>query len=695
METSVPTMQVNGIEPSMRSGTIPNHLLQLGSGTISDGQRQSEANKKIKINMDGLMDQFQHIVVGATTLDLSSTTYSSSTTTGSSGPASFPMRQAVDRIKSMTGRMETLVSLMQVDRFEPSTISIHRRESESQVNEIELLTSATGMDLNSTYSSSMTGSTGRASFPVMETVDETQFQLSIGWAIISDNQMQSQANEIRQFEDILIRDTGVNSSSETNSNSITGPPDFKLLDEVYLCSYGALHKEAIDELRCIIENIAVHEEPRDELFECMMTYARLRKSFLDMSFRRLGIQKLSIKEVRELGWDTLEAKIKRWIRAARIFIRVLFASERRQSQQIFGGLGMDDACFVETVRDAATLLFDIAQGLSMIRPSPERLKTILHFHKDLSNLKTDVSYVFQSEESVEIIQIRETIQILAAQILSRLVEAVRAILPDFENSLLRELSTIQDPQGTIHPSTMYVMDYVGLILDNKEILTELIVLKPSSASFRREVMIPDVEYAAEVEGRTPLALHLIWIIVILRFNLEGKSMHCAEASLAHLFIMNNVGYIVRKMEESPQLLEMIGDDYLKKLAEDVQQAAASYLTSTLDRILYCFRDDGLEGSWWGLSSRVSKSALRERLKTFNSMFGEFHHTQARRVVPNLQLQEKLRLSILEKLIPAYDSFLGRFSTHIESRKHQETYIKYSVKVLETIVMNFFAFHSFL
>uniref|UniRef100_A0A5B6ZH17 Exocyst subunit Exo70 family protein n=1 Tax=Davidia involucrata TaxID=16924 RepID=A0A5B6ZH17_DAVIN len=307
----------------------------------------------------------------------------------------------------------------------------------------------------------------------------------------------------------------------------------------------------------------------------------------------------------------------------------------------------------------------------------------------------DVRYVFRSEESAEIIQIRETIQIRAAQILSRLEEAVRVIVPAFENSVLRELSTTPVPGGNIHTLTKYVMDYVSLIVDNKEILTELILVKPSTNL--QDVMIPDVEQVeVEVEGRThPLALHLIWIIVILRFNLEGKSMHCAEASLAHLFIMNNVGYIVRKMEESPQLLEMIGDDYLKKLAEDVQQAAASYLTSTLDRILYCFRDDGLEGSWWGLSSRVSKSALRERLKTFNSMFGEFHHTQARRVVPNLQLQEKLRLSILEKLIPAYDSFLGRFSTHIESRKHQETYIKYSVKVLETIVMNFFAFHSFL
>uniref|UniRef100_A0A5B7BP24 Exocyst subunit Exo70 family protein n=1 Tax=Davidia involucrata TaxID=16924 RepID=A0A5B7BP24_DAVIN len=311
----------------------------------------------------------------------------------------------------------------------------------------------------------------------------------------------------------------------------------------------------------------------------------------------------------------------------------------------------------------------------------------------------DVRYVFRSEESAEIIQIRETIQIRAAQILSRLEEAVRVIVPAFENSVLRELSTTPVPGGNIHTLTKYVMDYVSLIVDNKEILTELILVKPSTNL--QDVMIPDVEQVeVEVEGRThPLALHLIWIIVILRFKLEGKSKFYAKASLAHLFMMNNVDYIVQAIKGSPELQEIIGDDYLKKLAQDVQHAATSYQNLTFNMMLYCLRDYRPERSWWGFLPGVTKIALREKLKTFNATFGEVHRAQARWEVPNPQLREKLRLSILKKLIPAYESFLerlsthiklGRFSTYIEGGKHQDTCFKYSVKDLETAVMNFFS-----
>ncbi|KAA8530738.1 hypothetical protein F0562_005328 [Nyssa sinensis] len=587
METSVSIVQVDAIQPSMTSGTI------------SVDRRQSE----FWDNNGGLLHQFNSIAIGATSIALTSTTFSSSMTF-SSGPASFLTMPTIDGIQLS---------------FESTTIS----------------------DVQTQFQDKLIRG-GRDGFPTIEAVKGI-VEPSIGSVTISYNEEQSKTNVEEMTCNTVIRDTTANSSLTS------------FLDEVYYCYYGALlHKGVIDDLRRIAEKMKC----TGELFKCVTTYASLRKSFLDANFKSLGSEKLSIKEVRILGGDPLQEKIKRWIRTAKIFIRILFMIEKRQSEQIFGGLesGMDDECFVETIRDAATQLFDIAEALSMIRPSPERLKIILLFHKDLSNLMPDVSFVFQSK-SVEIIQIRESIQICAAKILSRLVESVRMILPDFEKSVIGELSSIPVPGASIHYLTKYVMDYVGLILENKEVLTELIVSKPST-NFG-DVKIPDVEYT-EVEGTTPLALHLIWIIVILRFKLKDKCKYYVQASLAYLFMMNNVDYIVRQMKGSLELKE-IGADYIKKLAKDVHKAATSYQRSILERILYCLRDEGLEGTtWWGIFPGVSKSALKERLKTFNSLFGEVLGIQARWQVPNLQLREKLRLSILHKLIPAYESFLGRY-----------------------------------
>ncbi|KAG5021594.1 hypothetical protein AAZX31_07G039600 [Glycine max] len=437
--------------------------------------------------------------------------------------------------------------------------------------------------------------------------------------------------------------------------------------------------DAVYDLRCIAERMV----SSGYLRECIQVYGSVRKSSVDASFRKLQIEKLSIGDVQRLEWEQLENKIRRWIRAAKVCVRTLFASEKKLCEQIFDGVGtsIDDACFMETVKGPAIQLFNFAEAISISRRSPEKLFKILDLHDALTDLMPDIDVVFDSKSS-------ESIRVQAAEILSRLGEAARGILSEFENAVLREPSRVAVPGGTIHPLTRYVMNYISLISDYKVTLNELIVSKPSTGSrYSGDPGIPDMDLS-EFEEKTPLDVHLIWIIVILQFNLDGKSKHYRDASLAHLFVMNNVHYIVQKVRGSPELREMIGDDYLKKLTGKFRQAATSYQRATWVRVLYCLRDEGLHVSG-GFSSGVSKSALRERFKAFNAMFEEVHRTQAVWLIPDLQLREELRISISEKLIPAYRSFLGRFRSHIESGRHPENYIKYSVEDLEDAVLDFF------
>ncbi|KAB2061032.1 hypothetical protein ES319_A10G059900v1 [Gossypium barbadense] len=405
---------------------------------------------------------------------------------------------------------------------------------------------------------------------------------------------------------------------------------------------------------CDLQAIAMRMISSGYLRECIQVYGSVRKSAIDSSFRKLGIEKLSIGDVQRLEWEALESKIRRWIRAAKVCVRILFASEKKLCEQIFERVGtdIDDACFMETVKGPAIQLFNFAEAISISRRSPEKLFKILDLHDALMDLLPDIEAVFDSKSS-------DSIRVQAAEILSRLAEAARGILSEFESAVLREPSRVPVPGGTIHPLTRYSGDQTT----------------------------PDMEFA-ELEGKTPLALHLIWIIVVLQFNLDGKSKHYRDASLAHLFIMNNVHYIVQKVKGSPELREMIGDDYLRKLTGKFRQAATSYQRATWVSVLYCLRDEGLHVSG-SFSSGVSKSALRERFKTFNAMFEEVHRTQATWLIPDTQLREELRISISEKLIPAYRSFLGRFRSHIESGRHPENYIKYSVEDLETAVLDFF------
>ncbi|KAH0982314.1 hypothetical protein GBA52_009491 [Prunus armeniaca] len=503
----------------------------------------------------------------------------------------------------------------------------------------------------------------------------------------------SAADSTSEFEDFSPEDDSGLTTPKASSASV-GDADELLQrgDSSNTCSYRST--SSIRELDLIpsdavvdLRNIAERMIAAGYLRACIQVYGGVRKSAVDSSFRRLRIEKLSIGDVQRLQWEQLEAKIRRWIRAAKACVRIVFASEKKLCEQIFNGIGtaIDDACFMETVKEPAIQLFNFAEAISISRRSPEKLFKILDLHDALMDLMPDIESVFESKSS-------ESIRIQAVEILSRLAEAARGILSEFENAVLREPSKVPVPGGTIHPLTRYVMNYISLISDYKQTLNELIVSKPSTGSrYSGDPTTPDMEFA-ELEGKTPLALHLIWIIVILQFNLDGKSKHYKDASIAHLFMMNNVHYIVQKIKGSPELREMIGDDYLRKLTGKFRQAATSYQRATWVSVLYCLRDEGLHVSG-SFSSGVSKSALRERFKSFNAMFEEVHRTQATWLIPDSQLREELRISISEKLIPAYRSFLGRFRSHIESGRHPENYIKYSVEDLETAVLDFFEGYS--
>lgn len=460
----------------------------------------------------------------------------------------------------------------------------------------------------------------------------------------------------------------------TASNSSTSYRSTSSIREIDL-----IPQDAVSDL----QSIAVRMVSSGYLRECIQVYGSVRKSAVDANFKRLGVEKLSIGDIQRLEWDALETKIRRWIRAAKVCVRILFASEKRLCEQIFYGIGtsVDDACFMETVKGPAIQLFNFAEAISISRRSPEKMFKILDLHDALMDLMPDIEVVFESKSA-------DSVRVQAAEILSRLAEAARGILSEFENAVLREPSLVPVPGGTIHPLTRYVMNYISLISDYKMTLIELILSKPSTGSrYSGDSTTPDMDFA-ELDEKTPLALHLIWIIVILQFNLNSKSKHYKDVALAHLFMMNNVHYIVQKVKGSPELREMIGDDYLRKLTGKLRQAATSYERATWVRVLYCLRDEGLHVSG-GFSSGVSKSALRERFKTFNAMLEEVHRTQSAWFVPDNQLREELRISISEKLIPAYRSFLGRFRSHIESGRHPENYMKYSVEDLENAVLDFF------
>lgn len=452
-----------------------------------------------------------------------------------------------------------------------------------------------------------------------------------------------------------------------------------LADKV--CEMDLIPQDVIPDLHRIAERMVAAGYTR----ECMQVYGSIRKSMVDESFLRLGIEKLSIGDVQRLEWETLEVKIKKWIRAAKVCIRMLFASEKRLCEQVFDGLdSVGETCFSELAKGATMQLFNFSEAIAISRRSPEKLFKILDLYETLSELLPDIETVFSNE-------LCANVKTQASEILTRLGEAARGIFTEFENAIQRETSRTPIPGGTIHPITRYVMNYISFISDYKETLMKLIVNKPSQTSKLLPEglidLIGEYDRGSDSDDQSVLSLHLVWITLILQNNLEGKSKVYKDISLSHIFLMNNVHYIVQKVKGS-DLRALIGDDWLRKHSGKVRQYATNYQRATWMKVLSCLKDEGIHvgGSF---SSGVSKAALKERFKSFNAAFEEVHRSQSTWIVPDAQLREELRISIAEKLLPAYRSFYGRFKNHLESGRHSEMYIKFSPEDLENALLDFF------
>ncbi|KAK7294162.1 hypothetical protein RJT34_17045 [Clitoria ternatea] len=118
---------------------------------------------------------------------------------------------------------------------------------------------------------------------------------------------------------------------------------------------------------------------------------------------------------------------------------------------------------------------------------------------------------------------------------------------------------------------------------------------------------------------------------------------------------------------------MIGEDYLKKLTMKIRQAATIYEFVTWGRMLNCIREEELN------PKHVSVSGLRERIKAFNGMLEKVHRTQAMWLVTDSKLRTELRICILQKLVPTYNSFVKRYGSNV----------KYSVMDLCKFVLELF------
>ncbi|XP_027936889.1 exocyst complex component EXO70A1-like [Vigna unguiculata] len=409
--------------------------------------------------------------------------------------------------------------------------------------------------------------------------------------------------------------------------------------------------------------------------QLLKIYRDARSNVLEESLQKLGVEKLNKEDVQKLQWEILEAKIGNWIHFMRIAVKLLFAGERKVCDQIFEGFdSLSEQCFAEVTKNSVSMLLSFGEAIAKSKRSPEKLFVLLDMYEIMQELHSEIETLFKGEACSGI---REA----ATGLTKRLAQTAQDTFGDFEEAVEKDATKTAVTDGTVHPLTSYVINYVKFLFDYQSTLKQLF---------------------QEFEGgndSSQLASVTVRIMQALQTNLDGKSKQYKDLGLTHLFLMNNIHYIVRSVRRS-EAKDLLGDDWVQRHRRIVQQHANQYKRNAWAKILQCLSIQGLTSSGGGSgtaggdgatgsSSGASRAIVKDRFKAFNVMFEELHQKQSQWTVPDTELRESLRLAVAEVLLPAYRSFVKRFGPLVESGKNPQKYIKYTAEDLDRMLGEFF------
>ncbi|XAR63808.1 hypothetical protein NMG60_11023901 [Bertholletia excelsa] len=441
-------------------------------------------------------------------------------------------------------------------------------------------------------------------------------------------------------EDAVYEESLVSVEDDSNSIEEASERGIEPKDHVV----NLVHPDVVSDIKCIANVMfASHYEQ-----EFCRAFVNFWKDALSECFSILGIDRLtSIEDLMTMEWKYLNCKIKKWVYAVKIIVRVYLVGEKRLFDQVLGEFGyVCCTCFIEASKESMLSLMNFGEAITIGPRSPEKLFRLLDMYEVLSGLLPDVDSLFSEE-------VGSFVRTEFHELLVRLGDAARATFIEFGDAVASSISASPFPGGAVHPLTRYVMNYLNVAMDYAGSLNSIL----------------DVQSGEDMVF-CPLARYLRLIISKLESNLEIKSGLYKDCSLRHVFMMNNIQYMVRKVQNS-DLNTFFGDEWIRDYTGKFQQHARNYGRVTWSPILAMIRDTGNQ-------ERLNP---KEQYRSFNVAFEGVYKSQTGWLVPDPELKKDLRISISQNVIHAYQTFAGKYSS--------EKYIKYTAEELENYILDLF------
>ncbi|KAK4396279.1 Exocyst complex component EXO70H1 [Sesamum angolense] len=398
---------------------------------------------------------------------------------------------------------------------------------------------------------------------------------------------------------------------------------------------------AMEDLRLIAECMVSSGYAK----ECMKVYKIIRKSIVDEGIYRLEVEKYTSSQIHKMDWQVLELRIQSWRNALTTAVKTLFNGERILCDHVFASSdSIRESCFTEITKEGAMILFGFPENVAKnSKRSPDKVFRLLDMYSGISDHWLEIDSIFSFQLTI-------TIKSQALTSLIKLGEFVHAALNDFESAVLKDSTKSPVLGGGIHHLTTEVMNYLSILADYSNILSDILADSPPPAkhSFPYSYLgFPD----SDASPAPPVSLKMAWLILALLCKLDAKANYYNDVSLRYLFLANNLQYVVAKVQTS-NLKHLLGAGWLAKHESTVKQFAANYERHGWGDVI-----DSIPSN---LTAADTPVKIKEIFKKFNTSFNQAYKKQSLCVVPHRKLRDDIKASIARKIEPLYRQF---YSSH--------------------------------
>ncbi|KAK4281426.1 hypothetical protein QN277_012920 [Acacia crassicarpa] len=414
--------------------------------------------------------------------------------------------------------------------------------------------------------------------------------------------------------------------------------------------------------------------------ECLQVYRTLRKSIIDEGIYRLNLDKLKPSQVNKMDWQVLDLKINMWLEAMKVAVRTLFNGERKLCDDVFASSdSIRESCFADISRDGATILFAFPQHVvSKINKNspPEKIFRLLDMYIVLTSLLPEIQSIFSFYSTSEILN-------QANNSVLRLSDSVRTKLSEFESMIQKDSSKSSVKSGGIHPRTVQAMDYLSILSDYSNALSEIFAdwSVPPKSPVPEYLLESPVSDESSWSSTTPsFSARIAWLIFVLVCKLDSKTKHCKDGSLSYLFLANNIRHVIDTVQNT-NLQFVLGDEWIRKHEAKLKGFLSKYEKLGWGEVISCLPRNP--------KAAMTAEEARVIFRNFNFRFEEAYRKQNLFTVPDRRFREEIRASVARKIVPTYEEFYKTHRTTVGSMREMTMYVIFHPDDVKEYLANLF------